>query len=126
MDLNQITIPSRNTEKAVLFYQQLGLQLIVDALPRYARLEMPKGHATLSIHQTDNLSPGEGIIMYFECDEVDKKIQELLDKGIGISEMPEDKTWLWREARIKDPDGHQIIIYHAGENRKNPPWRIIK
>lgn len=126
MDLNQITIPSKNTVKAVFFYQQLGLKLIVDALPGYARLELPKGNSTFSIHQTDDLPSGPGIILYFECDKVDKKVQQLVDKGIEIEEMPEDKEWLWREAKLKDPDGHQIILYHAGENRKNPPWRINK
>ena len=124
MDLNQITIPSKDTEKAVTFYQRLGLQLIVDALPRYARLECPNGNSTFSIHQADDFPSGPGIILYFECDKVDNKVQELIGKGIEIEEMPEDKGWLWREAKIKDPDGHQIILYHAGVNRKNPPWRI--
>ncbi|MEM7380928.1 MAG: VOC family protein, partial [Bacteroidota bacterium] len=39
-------------------------------------------------------------------------------------ELPRDQSWLWREARLKDPDGNTLILYHAGENRKNPPWRI--
>ncbi len=37
MNLNQITIPSVDLEKAVVFYKKLGLHLIVDALPRYVR-----------------------------------------------------------------------------------------
>lgn len=28
------------------------------------------------------------------------------------------------EAILKDPDGNQLILFHAGDNRKNPPWRI--
>jgi hypothetical protein len=35
-----------------------------------------------------------------------------------------DQTWLWREARLKDPDGNQLILYSAGKNRKDPPWKI--
>ena len=38
--------------------------------------------------------------------------------------MPSDKRWLWREVRLKDPDNNQLILYFAGENRLNPPWRI--
>jgi hypothetical protein len=45
-------------------------------------------------------------------------------KGIVLEEMPNDKPWLWREARLKDPDNNQLIIYYAGDKRKDPPWRI--
>ena len=48
----------------------------------------------------------------------------LQEKGIEFEELPNDKPWLWKEARVKDPDGNQIILYHAGENRLNPPWRL--
>ena len=34
------------------------------------------------------------------------------------------QRWLWKEASLNDPDGNKIIIYEAGKNRKNPPWRI--
>ena len=30
----------------------------------------------------------------------------------------------FNEARLKDLDNNQLIIYHAGKNRLNPPWRI--
>ena len=61
MNLNQITVPSLNLVKSVPFYQKLGLELIVDALPHYARFVCPDGNATFSIHQTDKLPNGEGI-----------------------------------------------------------------
>jgi hydroxymethylpyrimidine/phosphomethylpyrimidine kinase len=32
--------------------------------------------------------------------------------------------WLWREARLRDPSGNEICLYHAGANRRFPPWRI--
>jgi hydroxymethylpyrimidine/phosphomethylpyrimidine kinase len=31
---------------------------------------------------------------------------------------------MWREARLRDPDGNIIFLYHAGEARRFPPWRI--
>lgn len=33
-------------------------------------------------------------------------------------------TQEWREAILLDPDGHRVFIYHAGENRLDPPWRV--
>ena len=124
MNLNQITIPSLDVEKAVEFYQTLGLHLIVDASPRYVRLECPDGDATFSIHQVDKLPNENGISIYFEDENLDDWVCSLLKRGVVFKQLPEDKIWLWREAHLKDPDGNNIILYHAGKNRKNPPWRI--
>jgi len=124
MNLNQITIPSKDVELSMDFYQKLGLRLIVHSEGRYARFECPDGDSTFSVHKVEKLPEGEGIYVYFEVENVAKKISEIKEKGIVIDETPEEKSWLWTEARLKDPDGNKIIIYHAGEHRKNPPWRI--
>ena len=124
MNLNQITIPSLDVEKATSFYKVLGLKLIVNALPRYVRFECPDDDATISIHKVDKLPEGNGITIYFEDENLDELVSNLKQKGITFISDPEDKTWLWREAHLKDPDGNHIILYHAGKNRKNPPWRI--
>lgn len=124
MNLNQITIPSLELTKAIQFYQALGLNLIVESLPHYARFECKDGNSTFSIHQVEQLPKGDGIWIYFECEKLDEVVNELLNKGFEFEEMPNDKSWLWREARLKDPDNNQLILYYAGENRLNPPWRI--
>jgi len=124
MNLNQITIPSLNLEKSIGFYETLGLKLIVRSLPRYARFECPDGESTFSVHLVGKLPTGEGVIIYFECKDLDKEVIGLISKGIRFDELPEHKRWLWQEARLKDPDGNQIILFYAGKNRKNPPWRI--
>jgi catechol 2,3-dioxygenase-like lactoylglutathione lyase family enzyme len=124
MNLNQITIPSLDLEKSIPFYETLGLKLIVKSLPHYARFECPDGTSTFSIQQVDNLTTENGIHIYFECDNLDKYVSELLDKGIEFDEMPNDKSWLWREAHLKDIDKNHLILYYAGENRLNPPWKL--
>lgn len=124
MNLNQITVPSLNLTISIPFYEKLGLRLIVKALPHYARFECPDGGSTFSIHQVEKLPNGEGIYVYFECKNLDEYVDELIKKGIEFEELPNDKNWLWREARLKDPDNNQLILYFAGENRKNPPWKI--
>jgi len=124
MNLNQITIPSLDVKKATEFYKKLSLILIVDALPRYVRFECPNGDSTFSIHKVDQLPKGEGISIYFEVEDLDYEVNILKEKGITFTNEPEDKPWLWREAHLKDPDDNQIILFNAGDNRKNPPWRI--
>jgi catechol 2,3-dioxygenase-like lactoylglutathione lyase family enzyme len=124
MNLNQITVAVTDVEKSIEFYEILGLRLIVKSLPNYARFECPEGNATFSLHQTDASSNESNVWIYFEVNNVDEYVGQLIAKGIQFEEMPNDKPWLWRESRLKDLDNNQIIIYHAGDKRKNPPWRI--
>ena len=124
MNLNQITIPSLNLEKSIPFYQTLGLTLIVKSLPHYARFECPDGNSTFSIQQVEQLPQGTGIHIYFECNNLDKCVNDLILKGIKFDEMPNDKNWLWREAHLKDIDNNHLILYYAGDNRLNPPWKL--
>ncbi len=124
MNLNQVTVPSTDVKKSVDFYKTLGLRLIVEALPRYARFEFPDGDSTFSVHKVDNLKKGDGVIVYFEEKHIDDYVGQLVKKGIIFDQMPADQTYLWREAKLMDPDGNQLIIFYGGDNRKNPPWRI--
>ncbi len=124
MNLNQITVPSLDLTKSIPFYEKMGLKLIVKSLPHYARFVCPNGTATFSLHQTESLPSGNGIYVYFECEELDQHVANLKQKGIEFELDPTDQSWLWREARLKDLDGNQIILYHAGVNRLNPPWRL--
>ena len=124
MNLNQVTIYSAKPAETVEFYKKLGLHLIVDSLPRYARLECPDGESTLSVHIAEKTQPNHSIVLYFECEDLDEKVAELKAAGLIFDEEPTDRDWLWREAYLKDPNGNKICLFHAGENRKNPPWRI--
>jgi len=123
MNLNQVTVPSQDLEKSIPFYESLGLKLIVKALPHYARFEATNG-ATFSLSQQEELPSGDGATIYFEMEDLDDRVNELVEKGIKFDEMPNDKRYLWREARLKDLDGNKLILFHAGENRLNPPWKI--
>lgn len=124
MNLNQVTVPSTQIEKSIQFYQKLGLTLIVHSNAHYARFECPDGSSTFSIHNVEKVANGDGIVVYFEVEDVEKTVTDLREKGIDFETAAETQPWLWTEARLKDPDNNQIIIYHAGGHRKNPPWRI--
>lgn len=124
MNLNQITIPSVDVERSITFYKKLGLRLIVQSETRYARFECPEGDSTFSVHLVDDLPSGIGVTIYFECEDLDERVVVLSELGIHFDQLPQDQPWLWREARLKDPDCNEIILYKAGPNRKNPPWRL--
>jgi catechol 2,3-dioxygenase-like lactoylglutathione lyase family enzyme len=124
MDLNQVTLPSTDVGRSIAFFKRLGLRLIVEDLPKYARFELPSGQATLSVHRVERVVAHEGIIVYFECDDLDDRVAALKAQGLSFDQEPTDQPWLWREAYLRDPDDNVLCLYKAGANRRNPPWRL--
>src|SRR5690348_14027876 len=124
LNLNQVTLPSVDVERSSAFYRRLGFTQIVQAEARYARFECPDGGSTFSLHRVDTMPAGAWMVVYFECPDLDARCESLRSQGVAFDSMPEDRSWLWREARLRDPDGNEICLYWAGENRRFPPWRI--
>lgn len=124
MNLNQATIYCSKTNETAEFFQKLGLHLIVDSLPRYARMECPDGDSTLSINIADEATAANQVVLYFECEDLDAEVARLKSLGLEFIQEPRDEQWLWRQAYLLDPNGNKICLFHAGENRKNPPWRV--
>lgn len=123
MDLNQATVEVADFDAALEFYQTLGLKLIVFSEGRYARFEMPAGASTISIHIAEEPQVS-GPLLYAEVDDVDAVYSDLKAKGIVFDTVPEDQPWLWREVRFRDPSGNRWCLFHAGNNRRFPPWRV--
>lgn len=124
MNLNQVTIYTAKPLETAEFFTKLGLILIVDSLPRYARFECPDGDSTLSIQHDKEAFVSNNVVLYFECDDLDDEVERLKSLGLKFDEDPADRDWLWRQAYLKDPNGNKICLFKAGENRKNPPWRV--
>ena len=123
MKLNQVTLPATDVAASVAFYRRMGFELVVDS-PHYARFKATVGDATFSVHAVEAISERSQTIVYFECAALDEQVNALKAKGIQFTQEPRDERWLWREARLVDPAGNVICLYHAGENRLNPPWRV--
>jgi hydroxymethylpyrimidine/phosphomethylpyrimidine kinase len=123
--LNQVTVTGTNYDRSVAFYKAIGLKQIVDNPPDYARFETAGG-VTFSVQ----IDPDEKIIattaVYFECDDLDERVEQLARSGIPFEHGPRNQPWMWREARLRDPDGNIIFFYKAGESRRFPPWRMEK
>src|SRR3954449_8276523 len=121
--LNQVTVTGTHYRRSVEFYCALGLKQIVDNPPDYARFETGGG-ATFSVQ----IDPEEKIVattaVYLECDDLDERVEQLARSGIAFEHGPRNQPWMWREARLRDPDGNIIFLYKAGEARRFPPWRM--
>jgi catechol 2,3-dioxygenase-like lactoylglutathione lyase family enzyme len=123
VNLNQVTLPATDVERSALFYRLLGFRLIVSNFPSYATFECDDGGATFSLHAVAApVTPGA--IVYFECDDLDADYERLRQCGVQFDAPPTRQQWLWREAYLHDPDGNVLCLYHAGNNRRFPPWRI--
>ena len=122
MNLNQITVPVLKIDPAIDFYKILGLKLIVKS-DHYARFECPNGNSTFSIHKVNELQE-MAVKVYFEVKDLEKQVAELETQGIAFIHGAKMQPWLWKEARLNDPDGNHLILYHAGSHRRFPPWRI--
>jgi catechol 2,3-dioxygenase-like lactoylglutathione lyase family enzyme len=120
MRLDQVTVSVRDIGVSVECYQRLGFELIVPG-PHYARLVCPDDESTFSIHLGE---PGGTTVVYFEDDQLEATVAQRVAGELKFGSLPADQAWLWREARLRDPSGNEICLYHAGENRLNPPWRL--
>lgn len=124
MNLNQVTLPVTDFEATVAFYRAMGFELIVHSPRRYARFGCPQGGATFSLHATPGPVAGTGVVVYFECEDLDGRVAALVAAGFQFRQLPRDEAWMWREARLLDPSGNEICLFHAGDYRRNPPWRV--
>src|SRR5664279_5305667 len=124
LNFNHAMIYCKDVERGVGFYRDLmGFKLIEDfryeGKSVYARLRAPGGDGTIALHQA---GPGaslasEGVRLYFEVCDLDEFCRKLMQKGFYITQMPRMMPWGWRHAYLNDPDGHEISLYWAGENR---------
>lgn len=124
VNLNQVTLPVADFDRSVTFYCAMGFTLIVHSPPRYARFECPDGDSTFSLHAVEHVTADSGVVVYFECADLDAHVERLRADGVEFTKLPTSEPWLWREARLTDPSGNAICLFWAGDNRKHPPWRV--
>jgi len=124
MRLNHVTLIVTDFDRSTAFYRTLGLVPIVHEPPRYARFRCPESDETISVEVTGEAPAPPRAQLYFECLSLDRTVAELKAKGVTFEQDPTDMSYLWREARLKDPDGHEIRLYYAADNRLNPPWKV--
>jgi catechol 2,3-dioxygenase-like lactoylglutathione lyase family enzyme len=124
LSFNHAMVYVKDVQRALDFYRQLlGFKQVdefrYEGKPVYARLCAPGGDGTIALHQA---GPGasvasEGVRLYFEIRDLDGFCRKLQAGGFYITQLPQMMPWGWRHAYLNDPDGHEISLYWAGENR---------
>ena len=124
LTFNHAMIYTKDVARGTQFYREwLGFRLIEDfryeGKSVYARLRAPGGDGTIALHQA---GPGasvtsDGVRLYFEIRDLDNFCRGLQKRGFYFTQLPTMMPWGWRHAYLNDPDGHEISLYWAGENR---------
>jgi len=124
LTFNHAMVYVKDVERGLAFYRDLlGFKLIEDFRyenkPVYARLRAPGGDGTIALHQAgpEVSILSDGVRLYFEVRELDDFCRKLQQKGFHMTQLPRMMPWGWRHAYLNDPDGHEISLYWAGENR---------
>jgi catechol 2,3-dioxygenase-like lactoylglutathione lyase family enzyme len=124
--LDVIGVIVSDIDRAIAFYQRLGLQFPDDPDSEghgHVETTLPGGlrftlDSQLSIQTFDpNWSPPSGghrMALAFRCEspaEVDRLYGELIKAGAGSYKEPWDAFWGQRYAQPKDPDGNVIDLF---------------
>ena len=124
LTFNHAMLYVKDVERGLNFYRDLlGFKLVEDfhheKKPVYARLRAPGGDGTIALHQVgpENSVLSDGVRLYFEVRGLDDFCRNLQRKGFHMTQLPRMMPWGWRHAYLNDPDGHEISLYWAGENR---------
>jgi len=123
MRLNHLLLWSGDVARSLDFYTGMLNFVRIEAGEGYARLRAPDGETTIGLHTApEGQRPpwNDGVGLYLEVDDVDGVCRRLAERGVTFDQPPEDMGWGWRHAYLRDPDGHRLSIYHAGEKRFLP------
>jgi predicted enzyme related to lactoylglutathione lyase len=124
LTFNHAMIYAKDVQRALDFYREwMGFKLIEDFRYEgkvvYARMRAPGGDGTIALHQA---GPGasvasDGVRLYFEVRDLDEFCRRMQRRGFQFVQLPTMMPWGWRHAYLNDPEGHEISLYWAGENR---------
>lgn len=122
LDFNHAMIYTADLARALRFYRdRLGFEVLDEYPGTYVRLKSPGSTTTIALHLVDPgqtmTTDAEGLRLYFEVAELDAFCRALAARGVRFEQMPEDMSWGWRHAYLRDPDGHRISLYRAGDAR---------
>jgi len=124
LSFNHAMIYMKDVGGGIAFYRNwLGFKVIEDYRHEgrsvYARMQAPGGEGTIALHQA---GPGasvasDGVRLYFEVRNLDDFCHNLRKRGFVFTQQPQMMPWGWRHAYLNDPEGHEISLYWAGEQR---------
>ena len=118
-EFNHIAIPSKDLEKSITFYQDLGMRLIEHEVGHHAHFENEE-HEVIFTAYFNTSRPDYEVIVYFEVDEME--VLEIRFRESILNHHP-TATWEGSELHLSDPDGNHVILYQKSSAESIPPWQ---
>ncbi len=82
-----------------------------DGEPAYVGIELASSHLGIGRQPPGTASlEAHSISLWVYADDCDAAIERLRGAGVPIVEEPTDQPWGERVARVRDPDGNEVII----------------
>jgi lactoylglutathione lyase len=111
-------VSTPDLDRALAFWRDaLGGQVAYEfrdpatAAVSYVGLDVGRSHLGIGV-ATEPVAGGNGraISLWIYVDDCDATVARLRDAGTPIVEEPVDQPWGERVARVRDPDGNEVII----------------
>jgi lactoylglutathione lyase len=111
-------LATRDVDRVVAFYRDLlGGRVTYefpgpDGRPAYVALDIGSSHLGIGLESgaPPDASERRGISLWVYTDDCDATTERLRAAGTPIIEEPTDQPWGERVARVRDPDGNEVIV----------------
>ena len=110
-------VSTRDMARALGFYRDLlgghvGYEFPgPDGEPAYVGLDLGSSHLGVGLStEVDGGPLPRPISLWVYTDDCDAVVERLRTAGVTITEEPTDQPWGERVARVRDPDGNEVII----------------
>ena len=113
-------ITTRDLEAALGFYRDLlGGQASFefpgpDGAPGYVGIDLGRSHLGIGRDPAGpdpvDLGPRRSVSLWIYVADCDATVESLRAAGVPIDIEPEDQPWGERVARVRDPDGNEVIV----------------
>jgi lactoylglutathione lyase len=113
-------ITTRDLGAALGFYRDLlGGQVSFqfpgpDGVPGYVGIDLGRSHIGIGGDPTApapaDLGPRRSVSLWIYVADCDATVEALRAAGVLIDDEPTDQPWGERVARVRDPDGNEVIV----------------
>lgn len=76
----------------------------------YVALQIGASQVGIGSSPTEAADGVRGVSLWVYADDCDAAIERLRAAGVVVTEEPTDQPWGERVARVRDPDGNEVII----------------
>ena len=103
-------------ERALGFYRDLLGGTVTyqfpgpDGKPGYVGLDIGTSHLGIGFDRGVADVPGRRMSLWVYVDDCDATINRLRGAGVDVVAEPADQPWGERVARVRDPDGNEVIV----------------